>query len=77
MSSSAWLKKWLQYPLSKMVMEAKCCEHAMAVVKGEEAKAVVTALKPLLAGLLPETRKLFVKELVKLGPQYAELVDLL
>jgi hypothetical protein len=49
----------------------------MRVAEQRAAATVVAALKPLLAHLLPETRKAFVKELVKLGPHYAELVDLL
>jgi hypothetical protein len=58
-------------------MEPKCCENAIRVTEEQVAKKMVTALKPLLAGLDPATRKAFVKELVKLGPQFAELVELL
>jgi hypothetical protein len=60
-----------------MPMEAKCCENAIRVTEDQVNKKTVATLKPLLAGLVPETRKAFVKELVKLGPQFAELVDLL
>ena len=58
-------------------MDPKCCENAMRVVEEEISKKMVYVLKPLLTGLEPAARKAFVKELVKLGPHFAELVDLL
>ena len=60
-----------------MVMEAKCCQHAIKLTEDSVAEIIIATLKPLLLALLPDKRKIFIKELVKIGPQYAELVDLL
>jgi hypothetical protein len=49
----------------------------MMVAEERIGKKMVLALKPLIASLDPEAKKRFVKELVKLGPVFAELVDLL
>jgi hypothetical protein len=61
------------------MMELKCCEHAMKIT---HEKVMQTLNKVLLDTPMDEpTRKAFikqlVKELVKLGPTYASLVDLL
>lgn len=61
-----------------MVMEAKCYEQALKVATERVNTTVIESLKRLFPTLSdPEQRKAWVKEFVKLGPAYAELVDLI
>ena len=58
-------------------MEAKCCEHAMAVTRERFLERYIAVMKTLLPTLSPAQRKAFIKALCATDTGFAELVDLL
>ncbi len=60
-----------------MVMEAKCCENAMALVIQQMFKEISSKLLPQVAAMEPEKRKEFIKIICKTHIGFAPLLDLL
>ncbi len=60
-----------------MLMEAKCCENAIAVTTDQIFYETVKKLLPKLAALEPEKRKEFVKILCATHIGFAPLLDLI
>ncbi len=59
-----------------MVMEAKCCENAMALVIEQIFKEINSKLLPQVAAMEPEKRKEFVKILCATHTGFAPLLAL-